>query len=138
MKVKMDSIYVNQVWTLIDPPEGVVPIRCKWIFKRKINADGKVNTYKARLVAKGFRQRQGVDYEETFSPLSMLKSIQILLPIAAHYDYEVWQLVKTAFLNGYIEEDIFMEQPKGFESEESSNVWKLNRSIYGLKQASRS
>ena len=98
-----------------------------------------METYKARLVAKGFRQRQGVDYEETFSPVAMLKSIRILFAIAAHYDYEVWQLdVKTAFLNGYVEEEIFMEQPKGFESEEGSKVCKLNRSIYGLNQASRS
>ena len=94
---------------------------------------------KARLVAKKFHQRQGVDYEETFSPVAMLKSIRILLAIAAHYDYEVWHMdVKTAFLNDYVEEDIFMEQPKGFESEESSKVCKLHRSIYGLKQASRS
>ena len=119
----MDSMYANQVWTLVDPPEGIVHIRCKWIFKRKIGADGKVETYKARLVAKGFRQRKGVDYEETFSPVAMLKSIQILLAIAAHYDYEIWYMdVKTAFLNGYIKEDIFME------------LW-LNRSTYGLKQA---
>ena len=95
---------------LIDPPEGIVPIGCKWIFKRKIGADGKVEIYKARLVAKGFRQRQGVDYEETFLPVAMLKFIQILLAIAVYYDYESWQMdVKTAFLNGYIEEDIFME-----------------------------
>ena len=132
-------MYANQVWTLVDPPEGIVPIGYKWILKRKISADGKVETYKARLVAKEFRQRQGVDYEETFSPVAMLKSIQILLSIAAHYDYEIWQMdVKTAFLNGYIEEDIFIEQPKGFESEDSSKVCKLNRLIYGLKQASRS
>ena len=105
----MDSMYANHIWTLIDPPEGIVPIGCKWIFKRKIGADRKVETYKARLIAKGFRQRQWVDYEETFSPIAMLKSIRILLAIAAHYDYEVWQMdVKTAFLNGYIEEDIFM------------------------------
>ena len=124
---------------MVDPPEGIVPIGCKWIFKRKIGADGKVETYKARLVAKGFRQREGVDYEETFSPVAMLKSIRTLLALAAHYDYEVWQMdVKTAFLNGYIEEDIFMEQPKGFESEEGLKMCKLNRSIYGLKQASRS
>ena len=88
---------------------------------------------------KWFRQRQGVDYEETFLPEAMHKSIQILLAIATHYDYEVWQMdVKTAFLNGYIEEEIFMEQPKGFESEDISKVCKLNRSIYGLKQDSRS
>ena len=121
MRTEMDSIYANQVWSLIDPPEGVIPIGCKWIFKRKIGTDRRVDTYKARLVAKGFRQREGIDYEETFSPVAMLKSIRILLAIAAHYDYEVWQMdVKTAFLNGYIEENIFMEQPKGIESEESS------------------
>ena len=76
----------------------------------KIGADGKIETYKARLVVKGFRQRQGVDYEETFSLVAILKSIRILLTIVAHYDYEVWHMdVKTAFLNGYIEEDIFIE-----------------------------
>ena len=85
--------------------------------------DGKVETYKARLVAKGFCQREGVDYEETFSLVAMLKSIRTLLAIAAHYDYEVWQMdVKTAFLNGYIEEDIFMEQPKGFEFEDANLI----------------
>ena len=138
MKFEMDSMYANQVWKLIDPPEGIVPIGCKWVFKRKIGANGKIYAYKARPVAKGFRQRQGVDYEETFSSVAMLKSIRILLAIAAHYDYEVWQMdVKTTFFNGYIEEEIFMEQPKGFEYEDSSKVYKLNRSIYGLKQASR-
>ena len=135
----MDSMYANQVWTLVDPPEGIVPIGCKWIFKRKIGVDGKLETFKARLVAKGFRQRQGVDYEESCSPVAMLKSIRILLAIVAHSNYEIWQLdVKTAFLNGYVEEEIFMEQPKGFESKESSKLCKLHRSIYGLKQASRS
>ena len=95
--------------------EGIVPIGYKWIFKKKIGVDGKVETYKARLVAKGYRQRQGVDYDETFSPIVMLKSIQILLAIAAHYDYEIWQMdVKTAFLNGNLEEEVYMMQPEGF------------------------
>ncbi|PPZ39290.1 hypothetical protein C5P26_25665, partial [Escherichia coli] len=139
MKSEIDSMYKNQVWDLVDPPEGIVPIGNKWVFKKKIGSDGKVETYKARLVAKGFRQRQGIDYEETFSPVAMLKSIRILLAIAAYYDYEIWQMdVKTAFLNGYIEENIFMEQPRGFESQDGSKVCKLKRSIYGLKQASRS
>ena len=90
MRTEIDSMYTNQVWTLIDPPEGIVPIGCKWIFKRKISVDGKVETYKARLVAKGFHQRQGVDYEETFSSVAMLISIRILFAITTHYDYEVW------------------------------------------------
>ena len=70
---------MRQVWSLVDPPEGVIPIRFKWIFKRNIGTNGKVNTFEARLVAKGFRQREGIDYIEIFSPVAMLKSIRILL-----------------------------------------------------------
>ena len=87
MKSEMDSMYTNQVSTLVDPPEGIKPIGCKWIFKKKTYMEGNVITYKARLVAKGYRLKQGVDYDETFSPIAMLKSIRILLVIAAHYDY---------------------------------------------------
>ncbi|PKI69339.1 hypothetical protein CRG98_010273 [Punica granatum] len=132
MKSEIDSMSKNQVWDLVDPPEGIVPIGNKWVFMRKIGADGKVETYKTRLVAKGYRQRQGVDYEETFSPVAMLKSIRIMLAIAAHYDYEVWQMdVKTTFLNGYIKEDIFMDQSRGFESKDKSKVWLSN--IFAMK-----
>ena len=89
---------------------------------------------------KGFRQVQGVDYNETFSPIAMLKSIRILLEIAAFYDYEIWQMdVKTAFLNGYLKEELYMMQPEGFIDPKGANkVCKLQRSIYGLVQASRS
>ena len=90
MKSEMKSMHDNQVWNLIDPPDGVKTIECKWIFKKKMDADGNVHIYKARLVAKGFRQIQGVDYDETFSPVAMLKSIRIMLAIAAYHDYEVW------------------------------------------------
>ncbi|KAM1376156.1 hypothetical protein ACFX2F_037926 [Malus domestica] len=140
MKSEMDSMYQNQVWTLVDPPEGIVHVGNKWVFKRKIGVDGNVETYKARLVAKGYRQREGIDYEETFSPVAMIKSIRILLAIAAYHDYEIWQMdVKTAFLNSYLEEELYMTQPEGFVSKsEKTKVCKLQRSIYGLKQASRS
>src|SRR4051795_3359709 len=101
--------------------------------------NGNIHTFKARLVAKGYTQSYGIDYEETFSPVAKIKSIRILLAIAAFYDYEVWQMdVKTAFLNGKLDEEVFMTQPEGFVNPKYPNrVCKLERSIYGLKQASR-
>ncbi|KAK8547477.1 hypothetical protein V6N12_031614 [Hibiscus sabdariffa] len=101
MRSEMDSMSENQLWILVEPPEGIKPIGCKWVFKKKTDMDGNVQTYKGRLVAKGFRQIHGVDYDETFSPVAMFKSIRILLAVAAFHDYEIWQMdVKTAFLNG--------------------------------------
>ena len=115
MKSKIQSIYSNQVWDLMEPPEGIKSIGCKWIYKKKRGAYGKVETFKDRLVETGFTQKEGIDYEETFSLISMLKSIQILLSIAAHFNYEIWQMdVKTSFLNGHLEEFIYMMQLDGF------------------------
>ena len=132
-------MYNNQVWTLVDPPEGVKPIGCKWVFKKKINMDGNVQTYKARLVAKGFKQIHDIDYDETFSHVVMVKSIRIFLAITAYHDYEIWQMdVNTVFLNVSLEEDVYMTQPEGFVSpRDARKICKLCRSIYGLKQASR-
>ncbi|KAK8669924.1 hypothetical protein V6N13_104691 [Hibiscus sabdariffa] len=140
MRSEMDSMSDNQVWTLVEPPEGIKPIGCKWVFKKKTDMDGNVQTYKGRLVAKGYRQIHGIDYDEIFSPVAMFKSIRILLAIAAFHDYEIWKMdVKTAFLNGKLEEDVYMTQPEGFVTPENAGkVCKLQRSIYGLKQASRS
>ncbi|KAK1681285.1 hypothetical protein QYE76_042133, partial [Lolium multiflorum] len=140
MKSEMGSMYDNKVWTLVELPDSRKAVENKWIFKRKTDADGNITVYKARLVAKGFRQIQGVDYDETFSPVAKLKSVRILLAIAAFFDYEIWQMdVKTAFLNGDIEEELYMVQPKGFvDPKNADKVCKLQRSIYGLKQASRS
>ena len=109
-------------------------------FYNATDANGNVIVYKARLVAKGFRQIQGVDYKETFSPVAKLKSVRIMLAIAAFYDYEIWQMdVKTAFLNGFLKEELYMMQPEGFVDPKGANkVCKLQRSIYGLVQASRS
>ncbi|KAD4888008.1 hypothetical protein E3N88_20081 [Mikania micrantha] len=138
MNSEMQSMRENQVWDLVELPPGSRAVGSKWIFKRKTDMHGNVHTYKARLVAKGFTQTQGVDYDETFSLVAMIKSIRILLAIAAYYDYEIWQMdVKTAFLNGHLSEDVYMVQPDGFiDPKYSSKVCKLNKSIYGLKQAS--
>ncbi|GJX66418.1 retrotransposon protein, putative, ty1-copia subclass [Tanacetum coccineum] len=128
------------VWVLVDLPPNCKTVGSKWIFKKKTDMDGIVHTYKARLVAKGYTQLYGVDYEETFSPVADIRAIRILISIAAFYDYEIWQMdVKTAFLNGYLDEDIYMVQPEGFvDPKHPRKVCKLQRSIYGLKQASRS
>jgi hypothetical protein len=109
MRFEIDSMSENQVWNLVDSPNGVKPIESKWIYKKKKDMDGNIHVYKARLVAKGFRQVQGIDYDKTFSLVAMLKSIRIILAIAAYFDYEIWQMdVKIAFLTENLEEDMYM------------------------------
>ena len=90
MRSEMDAMYTNQVWTLVDQPESVRPSCCKWVFKKKTDMDGNVQTYKSWLVAKGYSQIPGRDYDETFALVAMVKYIRILLTIAAYYDYEIW------------------------------------------------
>ncbi|GJX49338.1 retrotransposon protein, putative, ty1-copia subclass [Tanacetum coccineum] len=139
MNAEIQSMIDNMVWVLVDLPPGYKTVGSKWIFKKKTNIDGIVHTYKARLVAKGYTQLYVVDYEETFSPIADIRAIRVLISIAAFYDYEIWQMdVKTAFLNGYLYYDIYMVQPEGFiDPNHPRKVCKLQRSIYGLKQASR-
>ncbi|KAK0586824.1 hypothetical protein LWI29_012854 [Acer saccharum] len=133
------SMKYNKVWELVPLPEGAKPIGCKWIFKTKRDSKGNVERYKARLVAKGFTQKEGIDFKETFSPVSMKDYFRTIMALVAHFDLELHQMdVKTAFLNGDIDETIYMVQPENFESGDSKNmVCKLTKSIYGLKQASR-
>ena len=107
MKFELDSVYSNQVWDLVKVPNGIKHIGCTWVYKRKRGIDEKVETFKERLVVKWYTQKEGIDYKETFSPVVMLKSIKILLSIAAHYDYEIWQMdVKIAFLNDNLDDEI--------------------------------
>src|SRR3954467_11332570 len=93
MRSEIKSMDENQVWNLVDLPNGARPVECKWVFKNKNDTDRNVSIYKACLVTKGFRQVQGVDYNKTFSPVSMLKSVWIMLAISAYFDYEIWQMV---------------------------------------------
>nr|GEW78871.1 hypothetical protein [Tanacetum cinerariifolium] len=115
---EIDEPQNNEVWELVVLPPGVKTIGHKWFFKKKTDMDGAVHTYKDRLVAKGFTKILEIDYEETFSPVADIRAIRILIAITAFYDYENWQIdVKTAFLNGYLNEEVYMEQPEGFVSQ---------------------
>lgn len=140
MKDEMLSLEKNNTWVLVNKPKGAKVIDCKWIYKVK-EGDPKDDSvrFKARLVAKGFNQREGIDYNEIFSPVVKYTSIRILLSIVSQYDFELEQLdVKTAFLHGNLDEKIFMSQPKGFEQKGKENwVCYLKKSLYGLKQAPR-
>ncbi|GKC12161.1 putative retrotransposon protein [Tanacetum coccineum] len=140
MNAEMQSMKDNQVWPLVELPPNGKTVGNKWLFKKKTDMDSNVHTYKARLVAKGFTQTYRVDYKEMFSPVADIRAIRILIAIAAFYDYKIWKMdVKTAFLNGYLDEDIYMVQPQGFvDPNNPRKACKFQRSIYGLKQASRS
>nr|GEY33989.1 hypothetical protein [Tanacetum cinerariifolium]GEY39019.1 hypothetical protein [Tanacetum cinerariifolium] len=140
MNAEIQSMIDKMVWVLVDLPPVCKTVGNKWIFKKKTNMDGIVSTYKARLVSKGYTQLYGVDYEEMFSPIADIRAVRILISIMTFYDYEIWQMdVKTAFLNGYLDKDNYMVQPEGFVNpKHPKKVCKLQRSIYGLKQASRS
>ncbi|KAK1423986.1 hypothetical protein QVD17_19297 [Tagetes erecta] len=137
IKSEIDSILQNHTWELVDLPPGCKPLGYKWVFKKKPKPDGITKEYKARLVIKGYNQREGLDYFDTYSPVTRITSIRLVLAIAAIRNLEVHQMdVKTAFLNGNLEEEIYMEQPEGFKvTGQENKVCKLVKSLYGLKQA---
>ena len=137
MEVEVNSIEWNHTWELIPQPQHRQVIGLKWIFKTKYHADGTLDKRKARLVAKGYSQVEGVDYEETFAPTARYTSIRCVLALAAHNKWPIFQMdVKSAFLNGDLKEEVYVEQPPGFEiSEQKGMVYRLHKALYGLKQA---
>ncbi|WVZ52087.1 hypothetical protein U9M48_003180 [Paspalum notatum var. saurae] len=139
MHEELGNFERNHVWDLVEPSPNCRPIRTKWVFKNKRGEDGMVVRNKARLVAQGFCQKEGIDYEETFAPVARLEAIRILLAFAASKGFKLQQMdVKSAFLNGFIEEEVYVRQPPGYESARfPDRVYKLRKALYGLKQAPR-
>lgn len=137
MKEELRSFKKNDVYTVTTLPQGKRPIDCRWVFRIKRKADGSIDRYKARLVAKGFAQKSGVDYFETFSPVARYDSIRAMLAVTAFNRMYLKQFdVKTAFLYGDLEEEIYINQPPGF-TDNTNKVLKLKKGLYGLKQAPR-
>jgi hypothetical protein len=139
MTKEYQSIIKNNVWEIVPRPKSKDVVSSKWIFKIKHVADGSIEKYKARFVAHGFSQREGIDYEETFAPVAKYTSIRTIIALAAKMKWKLHQMdVKTSFLNGIIEEEVYIEQHQGFEVEDrKSHVYRLKKSLYGLMQASR-
>ena len=140
-KDEFGSLVENDVWTLVPKkslPPGAIILRGKWVYSFKRGADGKVTRYKARWVVRGFEQREGIDYNETFASVVKPMSWKVLLALAAANDWEMIQMdVKTAFLYGLIDEEVYVEQPHGWEKVGEDLCCKLNRALYGLKQSPR-
>ena len=139
MKDEMKSLYDNDTFELVKLPKGKRALKNRWVYRLKQEEGSSTPKYKARLVVKGFSQRKGVDFDEIFSPVVKLSSIRSVLAMAASLDLEIEQMdVKTAFLHGDLEEDIYMEQLEGFQVQDKEDyVCKLKKSLYGLKQAPR-
>ncbi|KAM2634977.1 hypothetical protein EV1_025388 [Malus domestica] len=139
MQSELLALEQNHTWTLTRLPPGHRAIGCRWVFKVKYHSDGSVERYKARLVAKGFTQREGIDYKETFAPVAKLITVRCLLAVASVRNWSLHQMdVQNAFLHGDLREEVYMQLPPGLRRQGAYDACRLNKSIYGLKQASRS
>nr|GEV41487.1 putative RNA-directed DNA polymerase [Tanacetum cinerariifolium] len=136
---EIKSIEKNNTWSLVEFPKGAKTVGVKWIYKTKLNENGELQKYKARLVAKGYSQRYGVDYLEVYAPVARMETVRTIIALAAQQRWNIYQLdVKSAFLHGKLDEDVYVEQPRGFEVKGSEKkVYKLHKELYGLKQAPR-
>lgn len=138
MEDEMESLYANDTWEAVPLPAGMTAIPTKWVYKIKRDGSGNVERFKARLVVKGFYQIPGVDYSEVFAPVTKYASFRSLMAIAATKDFEMRHLdIKTAFLNGDVEEEIYIEPPPGYNDAGPGYAYRLRKALYGLKQAPR-
>ena len=139
MHVELHQFQRNDVWNIVPRPEGVKIIGTKWIFRNKTDEEGNVIQNKARLVAQEYTQVKGVDFDETFAPVAWIEYIRVLLALACHLKFELYQMdIKSAFLNGFLKEEVFVSQLKGIVDPHYPNhVLHLKKALYGLKQAPR-
>jgi hypothetical protein len=139
MMEELGSIKENKTWSFVDLPWGQKAISLKWVFKLKHDEHGDVVKHKARLVEKGYVQRQGIDFDEVFAPVTRMESVRVMIILAAHLNWSVHHMdVKSAFLNGDLEEEVYVSQPPGFIVKgQEQKVYKLHKALYGLRQAPR-
>ncbi|GJQ96316.1 retrovirus-related pol polyprotein from transposon TNT 1-94 [Tanacetum coccineum] len=137
MQEELNQFIANDVWELVSQPKNMTIIGTKWEFRNKLDENGIVSRNKAMLVGQGYNQQEGIDYDETYAPIARHESIRILLAYACAFDFKLFQMdVKSAFLNGFINEEVYMAQPPGFiDFEKPNHVYKLKKALYGLKQA---
>ncbi|GJV76897.1 retrovirus-related pol polyprotein from transposon TNT 1-94 [Tanacetum coccineum] len=137
MQEELNQFKTNDVWELVPNPMDMTIIGTKWVYRNKLDENGVVTRNKARLVAQGYNQQEGIDYDETYAPVARLESIRILLAYACALDFKLYQMdVKSAFLNGFINEEVYVAQPSGFIDFAKPNyVYRLKKALYGLKQA---
>jgi hypothetical protein len=136
MTEEYQSIIKNDVWEIVPRPNSKDVVSSRWLFKIKHDVDGSIEKYKTRFVARGFSQKEGIEYEETFAPVARYTSIRTIIALTAKMKWNLHHMdVKTTFLNGVIKEEVYIEQPQGFEVEDmKSHVCKLKKALYGLKQ----
>ncbi|GMI76671.1 hypothetical protein HRI_001336400 [Hibiscus trionum] len=139
MQEELNQFERSNVWTLVDRPSNQSTIGTKWVFRNKLDESGNIVRNKARLVAQGYTQEEGIDFDETYAPVARMEAIRMLLAYACYHNFKLFQMdVKSTFLNGFINEEVYVEQPPGFEDSKFPNhVFKLTKALYGLKQAPR-
>jgi hypothetical protein len=139
MEEEIHAIQKNDTWELTTLPSNQKAIGVKWVYKIKHTAEGEVSRYKVRLVAKGYKQKYDINYKEVFAPVARLDTVRLLIALASHHNWKTYQLtVKSVFLNGILEEEVYVQQLEGFIMEgEESKVYRLKKALYGLKQVPR-
>ena len=138
MNEEMEALYRNKTWEITNLLSNRKPIGCMWVYKIKYKSNGEVERYKARLVAKGYSKKEGIDYEETFSPVAKMVTVRVVVSLAVNYSWKLYQLdVNNGFLYGNFDEDVYMTLPQGYHTPGDTRVCKLLKSLYGLKQAPR-